>query len=123
VSSASPLAFQIGDSLHKALDFWDSVKDGPEELDWVSTQLRLLADYMILVKQEYRTGAVEGIQEQLVKNTLVVMKRDIDKLAKIVSEPEVKIRPQHDGIRRTWKGGKIAKLQGHVESAMTSRSQ
>jgi hypothetical protein len=124
VISVVSLAIQIGDSVRVAIEFWDSIQDAPEELRRVSMQLRLLADYMIIIQHEHRAGQIEGFQEQLVKNALTMMKEDIDKLASVVSD--LSRRSAQDGLRRHWgrmqvvlKEGKISRLRDHVESAIS----
>ena len=126
VVSVASLAIQIGHSFRVAIEFCDSIQDGPEELCRVSTQLRLLADYMIVIQHEHRTGKMEGVQEQLVKNALTMMKKDSDKLASLVSDLARHIGPGQDGLRRQWgrvqvalKEGKISRFRDHVESAIS----
>jgi hypothetical protein len=126
IISVASLALQIGDSLRVAIEFWDSIQDGPEELRRVSMQLRLLADYMIVLEHEHRAGQMEGFQEQLVKNALTMMKKDTDKLASVVSDLARRIGPAQDGLRRKWgrvqvalKEGRISRFRDHVESAIS----
>lgn len=125
IISVASLAIQIGDSLRVAIEFWDSIQDGPEELRRVSAQLRLLADYMIVIEHEHHTGQIEGFQEQLVKNALTMMKKDTDNLAGVVSDLSMRIGSAQGGLRRKWgrvqvalKEGKISRLRDHVESAI-----
>lgn len=89
-------------------------------------QIRLLADYMVVIQHEHRAGQMDDFQEQLVKNALTMMKKDIDKLASVVSELSRRMGSAQDGLRRQWgrmqivlKEGKISRLRDHVESAMS----
>jgi hypothetical protein len=120
------LAIQIGDSLRVAIEFWDSIQDAPEELRRKSMQLRLLADYMVVIQYEHRAGQMDDFQEQLVKNALTMMKKDIDKLASVVSDLSQRMSSAQDGLRRQWgriqivlKEGKISRFRDHAESAIS----
>jgi hypothetical protein len=60
----------------------------------------------------------------MIRDALTLAKRDIDELAKIVTDLSRVIRPDQKSLRRKWgliqivlKGGKILKLKGYIESA------
>jgi len=126
IISVASLAIQIGDSIRVAIEFWDSIQEGPEELSRVSMQLRLLADYMIVIEHEHRAGQMDSFQEQLVKSALTMMKKDTDKLASVISDLASRIGSAQGGLRRKWglvqvalKEGKIARFRDHIESAIS----
>lgn len=124
VFSVVSLAIQLGDSLRIACDFWDSIEDGPNDIRRLSMELRLLANILDQIKCEHEAAADSRVQEQMIKDALELARRDIDELAKIVTELSRAIRPDQKTLRRKWgrvqivlQGGKITKLKGYIDSA------
>jgi len=68
VFSVASLAIQLGDSLQKACDFWDSIEDGPDDIRRVSAELRLLANFFHMLQYEHSSGSIDPVHEQLVKD-------------------------------------------------------
>jgi len=124
VFSVVSLAIQLGDSLRIACEFWDSIEDGPDDIRRISMELRLLANILYQIHREHEDGAVDRVQEQMIKDALAIAKTDIDGLAVIITDLSRKIGPGQNGLKRKWgriqvvlKGGKITKLKAYIESA------
>jgi len=124
VISVASLAIQIGDSLRIAIDFWEAVQHGPENLDRICTQLQVLYEYIAEIRREHQNGQIHGIQEELFKSTLVMMKRDLDKLTDLVSDLAQGIAPSQDSwnrkigrVQMAMKEGAIKRAKEYVESA------
>lgn len=122
--SVVSLAIQLGDSLQRAWEFWDSIEDGPDDIRRLSTELRLLANILLQIQREYEVGKGDRVEEQMLKDALELARQDIDELAKIVTDMSRAIRPDQKSLRRKWgrvqivlQGGKIAKLKGYIDSA------
>lgn len=137
VLSVASLAIQLGDSLQKAYEFWESIEDGPDDIRRISTELRWLANFLGQIQREHNSGAIDPLQEQLVKGALEIAKRDVDALAGVISELSRAIGPDQTKTRKRWgrvrivlKGGTMAKMKGYIESSksilnllQTSRTQ
>lgn len=122
--SIASIAIQIADSLRIAIDFWEAIQHGDEKINRISTQLHILYDYMTEIQREYRNGQIQGIQEELFRNTLIMMKQDLDKLTDLVSSLMLDISPSQDSfskkIRRVQialKEDRLSRAKGYVESA------
>jgi hypothetical protein len=122
--SVISLAIQLGDSLRIACEFWESVEDGPDDIKRLSLELRLLANILYQIQRHHEMGDGDRVEEQMIRDALTLAKRDIDELAKIVTDLSRVIRPDQKSLRRKWgliqivlKGGKILKLKGYIESA------
>ncbi|KFY71020.1 hypothetical protein V499_08758 [Pseudogymnoascus sp. VKM F-103] len=122
--SVASIAIQIADSLRIAIDFWEAVQHGHEKINRISTQLHILYDYMTEIQRECRNGQIQGIQEELFRNTLIMMKRDLDKLTDLVSSLMLDISPSQDSFSRkirrvqiALKEGSLSRAKGYVESA------
>jgi hypothetical protein len=124
VLSVASLAIQLGDSLQKAYEFWESIEDGPDDVCRISTELRLLANIFHSIERENKLGAIDSVQEQLVHGALQIAKKDIDELTAVISELSRAMGPDQSRMRRKWarvkivlKSGTIAKMRGHIESS------
>lgn len=117
------LAVQLGNTLNKAAEFWDSVQDAPTEIRRVSRELRLLAQSLNTIEYEYKIGSIQDVHERMVRDALDLAKGDVDELATLVSD--LARRMGNDGsIKRRWgriksvlKEEKVLKLKDNVESA------
>jgi hypothetical protein len=125
VTGIASLAIQIGQTVHTAVEFWDSVTQAPEELDRMSTQLRFLAGCMSSIQREHKIWPSDELHEQLIKNGLTLMKMDIDRHAILVAELARGMGPFQNRLRRAWtnvkstlKVDEMKKLQGYVENAI-----
>ncbi|KFX92234.1 hypothetical protein V490_05501 [Pseudogymnoascus sp. VKM F-3557] len=122
--SVASIAIQIADSLRIAIDFWEAVQHGHENINRISTQLHILYDYMTEIQRESRNGQIQGVQEELFRNTLIMMKQDLDKLTDLVSSLILDISPSQKSFSRkigrvqiALKEAKLLKAKGYVESA------
>lgn len=122
--SVASLAVQLGDSLQKAYEFWESIEDGPEDIRRISTELRLLANFLRMIQYEQTSGAMDPAQEELVRSALQIAKQDIDELAVTISELARAVGPNQKRLRQKWgrvrivlKESKIAKMRGYIEGA------
>jgi len=124
VFSVASLAIQLGDSLQKACEFWDSITEGPDDIRRISTELRLLANIIQMLEREDKAGMLDRAQEQLIKGALELAQRDINELANLVTDLSRATGPGQKNIRWTWgrvqivlKAGKMSKLKAYIESA------
>jgi hypothetical protein len=91
-----------------------------------SAGCRCNCGYLPTIWSSFSTSIVLGFQEQLVKNALTMMKKDIDKLASVISDLSRRVSSAQNGLRRQWgrgqvalKEGRISRFRGHVESAIS----
>ena len=121
--SVASIAIQIADSLRIAIDFWEAVQHGNENINRISTQLHILYDYVTEIQRECRNGQIQGVQEELFRNTLIMMKRDLDKLTDLISSLMLDISPSQNSFSRkigrvqiALKEARLLKAKGYVES-------
>ncbi|KFY11224.1 hypothetical protein V491_07313 [Pseudogymnoascus sp. VKM F-3775] len=122
--SVASIAIQITDSLRIAIDFWEAVQYSHEKINRISTQLHILYDYMAEIQRECRKGQIQGIQEELFRKTLMMMKRNLDKLTDLVSSLMLEISPSQDSFSRKIRRvqialneGRLSRAEGYVENA------
>lgn len=121
------LAIQIADNLRKAADFWDSVKNGPNDINRLSTELQGLANILTLLEYEYKStkDRIPEWQEQLIIRSLMSVKKEIDQLANLISDLDLNIGGLSNRRQRcwarvniAWKGAKLTKLRGYIRNSM-----
>jgi hypothetical protein len=113
VLSVGSLAIQLGDSLQKAYEFWESIKDAPDHIRRLSSELRFRANVFYSIPLEDRSG----LREQLVKSSLELAKKDIGELAGLISELARAIGPNQTRVKTVLKSGTLAKMRGYIESS------
>jgi hypothetical protein len=107
------LAIQLGDSLQKAYEFWESIKDTPDHIRRLSSELRFRSNVFYSIPLEDRSG----LREQLVKSSLELAKKDIGELAGLISELARAIGPNQTRVKTVLKSGTLAKMRGYIESS------
>jgi hypothetical protein len=101
VLSVGSLAIQLGDSLQKAYEFWESIKDAPDHIRRLSSELRFLANVFYSIPLEDRSG----------------LREDIGELAGLISELARAIGPNQTRVKIVLKSSTLAKMRGYIESS------
>ncbi|KUJ08813.1 uncharacterized protein LY89DRAFT_599289, partial [Mollisia scopiformis] len=121
------LSIQLADGVQKACDFCESIEDGPEDIERISAELRLLSNCLQLISHEHQSGMADPSQDSLVLSALRIAKKDINELSVFVTELTSKINPGQGKVKRKWgrvkialSAAKIAKMKTHVESAKST---
>lgn len=127
VISIASFAIQLGDSVQKACTFWDSIEDGPDDIRRISADLRWLATFLRVIKHNNKSSTTNNVQDELLREVLESVKKDIDALASLVAELSKAIGPGQTRMKRKWgrvqivlKGDKINKMQHYIDSAKNS---
>ena len=102
------LAIQIGQSIRQAVEFWDSIQEAPDEIHQLSTDLRNLANILTVFEYEAKRSNIPEWQGKIVKESLMNVKRGVDRLASLVSDLERKVGGTSSKSRRYWGRTKIA---------------
>jgi len=125
IISIATLAVQLGDTLRKAAEFWESFEDAPADIRRISAELRLLINVLNTIRHRHETVEDQDGLEGCIQEALKLAKQDIDKLAGLVSELARFTGPGNGQMKRNWarvrivlKRDKIVKFKGYVESAM-----
>ena len=59
------LAVQLGSNIQKLVDFWDSVKEAPAEVEQIKTELQLLGSLVnSIAKDSQRTTGADDVSRQ-----------------------------------------------------------
>ena len=93
------LALQVGSNIQKLIEFWDSVKEAPDEIAQVKVQLHVLGELLICIEADIkysRDGEATAIGEQC----LQICHFSIMKLAKASTELDRSLNGS--GVRRRW---------------------
>lgn len=108
------LAIQIAQSPRQAVEFWDSVQDAPDDVRQLSTDLRSLTNILAFVEYEVKRSDIPEWQEKIAKESLMIVKIGIDKLASLVSDLERRIGRTSSSSRRYWSWIKITMKEREI---------
>lgn len=111
------IAIQLADSVKKLCDFWDSVKDAPDDIHMVLTDLRLLSNVLAEIAHDEQHAqpdatlplALDGCWTYV--NILTAL---LDKLEPGFASRSARIR-RWTAIKAVMKGGDLAKFQEALE--------
>lgn len=111
------LALQLSDGIKQLYDFWDSVKDAPDEIRVITTDLGLLSSVLAeMASEEQHSGP-----DPTLKAALELCCDRVSKIANLTNEMEPGFASMSFRIRK-WtafkavlKGEKIQKLQKMLE--------
>lgn len=127
VFAVASLTIQLGDSLRKACEFWESIEDAALDICRISMDLRLLEDMTHSIHEEKTVGAMGRAQERLASQVLEQAKNDIDKLGTLVSGLAIAIYPEQRKMSRQWgmvrivlKEKKTARVKGYIDNARSA---
>ena len=99
------LVIQLNDSVAKAVNFCESVKDRPESLSRIAEELRMLNDIICLIQQQDSSGHVDDVSRQLV---LSLVKSEVEKLAKLVTDLSQCLQSAQGPVKMSWARLRIA---------------
>lgn len=54
VAGVTSLAIQVCEELKKAYDFWQSVKEAPDEIAHISTEIKILMTWLTIIANNYQ---------------------------------------------------------------------
>ena len=111
------IAIQLAGSLHKAYNFWSSIKEAPEDIHAISIELKLLSNVLAQIANKNQhleldailTAALEGcsIKVKTLENLLQEIEPDFASTSRRVR--------QWTAFKAVLKSGKVAKYQQALE--------
>lgn len=111
------LAFQLGDSIKQLHDFWDSVKEAPDDIHAIQEDLGLLSSVLAEMANEMQHSG----PDQTITRALKACSDKVDKLTRITNDLEPGFASRSLRIRK-WtafkavlKSDKIDKFQKVLE--------
>ena len=116
------LALQLCGSIKQLHDFWNSVKEAPDEIHAINTDLGLLSDVLAeMAAEEQHSGL-----DQTLKRALEICRNKVSKLTHITDDIEPGFASRSLRIRK-WtafkavlKGEKIQRFQNVLEGLKTT---
>ena len=116
------LAIQLADSIKSLLEFWESVKEAPKEIQVITTDLKLLdsvlssiaSDAQHAEPDEILTRALQHCQGTM--NTLLFILKDIEPG---FAASSLRIR-RWTAIKAVWMNGKLNRFQDQLERLKSS---
>jgi hypothetical protein len=113
------LAIQIGDSILKFKEFWDSVKEAPEEVQWLIEEIQTLSNVLSEMGLNDTSGEVPLIRPEYMAKCLELCQKSADILETLLGELAVEIRKRKrvGGFKAVLKKGTIERLKERLKSA------
>jgi hypothetical protein len=91
------LAVQLGTNIQKLVGFWDSVKEAPEDVNHIKTELQVLGSFVrSIAKDSQQTTGSGGVPHQC----LAACTASIGKLERLSRDLDNGLNG--NGIRRKW---------------------
>lgn len=121
--SVASLAIQIGDSLSKVINFCESIREAPDDIQRLMLELHLLSNIISIIQNMVTKDLVPTNVEPVLKRALTLVRHDVASLSILSSELDCKLKSERK-IIRSWarvqtvvSEKKIILLKSHLESA------
>ena len=116
------ITIQLADSVRKLYDFWSSVKDAPEDVQGITTDLELLQSVFSNIAYDAQHGEPNAILTAVLWNC----NRNVEKLFAILKDIEPGFASaslttrKWSAIKFVFKEGKVKKFQDIIERLKSS---
>jgi hypothetical protein len=117
------LAIQIVENLNNVINFCESIKEAPTDIQRLLLELQILSEIVSVIQLVYEKHALPERDEVMIRRCLGLVRHDISKLSSLSLELEKKLN-SGKRITRTWarvqtvlSESKIAALRAHLERA------
>jgi hypothetical protein len=117
------LAIQTVENLNKVINFCESIKEVPTDIQRLFLELQILSNVVSAIQLVYEKHSLSESSEVVTRKCLDLVRLDISKLLSLSLELERKLN-SGKRITRTWarvqtvlSESKIATLRGHLERA------
>jgi len=121
--SVASLAIQIVENLTKVINFCESIKEAPTDIQRLLLELQILSNVISAIQLVYEKHSLPETSEAVTRKCLGLVRHDISKLLSLSLELERKLNSEKR-LTRTWarvqsvlSESKIAVLRGHLERA------
>ena len=122
VAGVASIAVQLADSAKKLYDFWSSVKDAPDTIQRMTTDLQLLSDVLSRIALEAQSSRPDDTIVAHLRNCNVKLQSIVDLINKFepgFASESFSIR-KWSAVKAALKDEKLEKLLSAVESAKTT---
>jgi N-terminal domain on NACHT_NTPase and P-loop NTPases len=121
--SVAAIAIQIVESLNRVINFCESIREAPTDIQRILVELQILTNIVKAIQLLYEKHSLSDTSEAMTKQCLSLIKQDISKLSGLSSDLERKLSSDKR-FTRTWarvqtvlSEKKIAMLSGHLDRA------
>ncbi|KAH8749296.1 hypothetical protein BGZ57DRAFT_969057, partial [Hyaloscypha finlandica] len=121
--SVTSLAIQIVENLNKVINFCESIREAPTDIQRILTELHILSNIVSNIQLVHEKRSLPESSEATTKQCLGLVRDDIRKLSSLSSDLERKLHSDKR-ITRTWarvqtvlSEKKIAMLKSQLDSA------
>jgi hypothetical protein len=121
--SVASLAMQILENINKVINFCESIREAPTDIQRILLELQLLSNIVSSIQLVFEKRSLPEISEAMIKKSLDLVRHDISKLSDLSLDLERKLNSEKR-ITRTWarvqtvlSEKKITVLKDHPECA------
>ncbi len=121
--SVASLAIQIVENLRNVINFCESIREAPADIQRILAELKILSNVIAGIHVVYEKRSLPETSGATTKQCLDLVRDDISKLSSLSSDLERKLNSDRR-VTRTWGRvrtvfyeKKITALRGHLESA------
>lgn len=121
--SVASLAIQIVENLNKVINFCESIREAPTDIQRILTELHILSNIVSNIQLVHEKRSLPESSEATTKQCLGLVRDDISKLSSLSSDLERKVHSEKR-LTRTWarvqtvlSEKKIAMLRGQLDGA------
>lgn len=121
--SVASLAIQILENINRVINFCESIREAPTDIQRILLELQLLSNIISGIQLVFQKRSLPKISEATIKKSLDLVRHDISKLSDLSLDLERKLKSDKR-ITRTWarvqtvlSEKKIAILRDHLDRA------
>ncbi|TVY32214.1 hypothetical protein LSUB1_G008307 [Lachnellula subtilissima] len=117
--SIASIAIQVGDSIIKLKDFWNHVKEAPEEIKWLMEEIETLGFVLSGVESSKAHSDPLHLEPAFANRCLESCRKGASILEAVVKEADEEIRKRRKvgGVKAVLKKGTIERLKERLRSA------
>ncbi|TVY91039.1 hypothetical protein LAWI1_G003473 [Lachnellula willkommii] len=117
--SVASIAIQVGDSIIKLKDFWNHVKEAPEEIKWLIEEIETLSFVLSGVESSKARDDPPHLEPAFASRCLELCRKGAGILEAVVKEADEEIRKRKrvGGVKAVLKKGMIERLKERLRSA------
>jgi len=117
--SVASIAIQVGDSIIKLKDFWNHVKEAPEEIKWLMEEIQNLGLVLSGVESSKAHNDPLHLEPAFANRCLELCRKGASILEAVVKEADEEIRKRRKvgGVKAVLKKGTIERLKERLRSS------
>jgi hypothetical protein len=99
--SVASLAIQILENINRVINFCESIREAPTDIQRILLELQLLSNIISGIQLVFQKRSLPKISEATIKKSLDLVRHDISKLSDLSLDLERKLKSEKR-ITRTW---------------------